>query len=132
MLLIDDDPIMLQLFGGQFVQKGFEVIYAHDGAEGWEVARRLKPDIILCDYRMPNMDGMETAEHLKNDSEETKKIPLIMLTSEDFSLEAQKALREIGVDAYVHKARLFPEIMENVKAVLKKYGKEYEEPKPTY
>lgn len=132
MLLIDDDAIMLQLFGGNFAQKGFEMIYAHDGAEGWEVARRVKPDIILCDYRMPYMDGLETAEHLKTDSVETKKIPLIMLSSEDFSLEVQKALKEIGVDDYIHKGLPFKQILERVKTVLAKYGIEYEEPKAAY
>jgi len=132
MLLIDDDPVMLQLFGGQFAQKGFEMMYAHEGAEGWELARRLKPTIILCDYRMPNMDGMETAQHLKEDSEETKKVPLVMLTSEDFSPEAQKMLKEIGVDDYVHKGLPFKEILDRVKSVLKKYQIEYEEPKEAY
>ena len=131
LLLIDDDPIMLQLFGGQFVTKGFEVLYAHDGAEGWEMARRLKPEIILCDYRMPSMDGMETASHLKGEAD-TKGIPLIMLTSEDFSPEAQKMLKEIGVDDYVHKGMMFNEILDRVKKVMEKYNIPYSEPKQAY
>lgn len=127
LLLIDDDKVILQLFGGQFGRKGFEVFYAHGGAEGWEIARRLKPDMILCDYRMPGMDGLETATHLK-EAEETKGIPLAMLTTEDFSLEVQKILKDIGVDVYLHKGLPFAEILSNVKEVLAKYGIPYVEP----
>lgn len=127
LLLIDDDKTMLQLFGGQFGHKGFELIYAHDGAEGWEMARRLKPDLILCDYQMPGMDGMETATHLKGE-EITKGIPLIMLTSEDFSPEVQKLLLDTGIDDYLHKALPFTEVLARVKTILTKYGIAYTEP----
>lgn len=128
LLLVDDDPIMLQLYGGQFVRKGFEVLYAHDGAEGWEMARKLKPDLILLDYRMPGMDGMETAQHLKEDSEETKHIPILMLTSEDFSGDAVRALKEMGVEDYLHKGLPFTEIFARVKASVLAKGLPYEEP----
>lgn len=131
LLLIDDDEIMLQLFGGQLVRKGFEVIYAHDGAEGWELARRIKPEIILCDYRMPSMDGLETASHIKGE-DDTKHIPLIMLTSEDFSPEAQKMLKDIGVDDYLHKGLAFKDILARVKVVLAKYNIPYTEPAAEY
>lgn len=127
LLLIDDDKVMLQLFGGQFGHKGFEVLYAHDGAEGWEMARRLKPDIILCDYQMPSMDGMETATHLK-EGLDTKGIPLIILTSEDFSLEAQKMIKDVGVDDYVHKGLPFTDILARVKIILERYHIPYVEP----
>ena len=128
LLIVDDDPIMLQLFGGQLAAKGFEMIYAHGGAEGWEMARRLKPDLILLDYRMPSMDGMETATHLKAEAD-TKSIPIIMLTSEDFWPDTVKSLKEIGVAEYVHKGKPFPEILAHVQKVLKDVGIEYTEPK---
>lgn len=127
-LYVDDDPVMLQLFGGQLVRKGFEMVYAHDGAEGWEMARKLKPDLILLDYRMDGMDGMEAAEHLKSEAD-TKDIPVMMLSSEDFSLDAQKYLREIGVEDFVHKGMMFAELFSKVKKVLEAKGIAYEEPK---
>jgi DNA-binding response OmpR family regulator len=131
LLLVDDDPVMLQLFGGQFARKGFEVLNAHGGAEGWEMARRFKPELIVLDYRMDKMDGMETAEHLK-DGPETKDIPIIMLTNEDFSPEGVKALKEVGVSEYIHKGLPFNVIMDKVKAVLREKGIAYEEPKSDY
>ena len=131
LLLVDDDPIMLQLFGGNFARRGFEVIYGHNGAEGWDMARRFKPDVIVLDYRMDNMDGMELAERLRAD-EAGKGKPLIMLTNEDFSPDSVKALKEIGVDEYVHKGQDFQVIMLKLKEVLKKYGLEYVEPEKNY
>ncbi|MEY4723741.1 MAG: hypothetical protein RLZZ324_1254 [Candidatus Parcubacteria bacterium] len=117
LLLIDDDGIMLQLFGGQFASAGYEVLYAHDGAEGWEMARSKKPDIILCDFRMPNMDGLELGGRLKA-APETKDIPLVMLTSEDFSADVQRALKDMGVADYLHKSLAFPEMLERVKKIV--------------
>jgi DNA-binding response OmpR family regulator len=131
LLLVDDDPIMLQLFGGNFARWGFEVIYGHNGAEGWDMARRFKPDVIVLDYRMDNMDGMELAERLRAD-EAGKGKPLIMLTNEDFSPDSVKALKEIGVDEYMHKGQDFAVIMLKVKEVLKKYGIDYVEPEKSY
>lgn len=131
LLLVDDDPVMLQLFGGQFAAKGFEVVYGHSGAEGWELARKFKPAIILLDYRMAGMDGMETAQHLK-ESPETKDIPVIMFSSEDFSPDGVKALKEIGVSEYLHKGSPFREILDHVKKLLADAGVDYAEPPNGY
>ncbi|MBI4458368.1 response regulator [Candidatus Uhrbacteria bacterium] len=126
-LLADDDPVMLQLFGGQLAAKGFELLYAHDGAECWEMARRLNPELILLDYRMPSMDGIETATHLKGE-DATKNIPILMLTNEDFWPDTVKSIKEIGIAGYIHKGKPFSEIFGRVKEVLKQAGIEYVEP----
>lgn len=132
-LMIDDDPMMLRLFGGQFAKKGVEMIYAHDGQEGREVARRLQPDLILLDYRMPVWDGMQTAKQLKSEKE-TAQIPIIFLTNEDVSQEGQKYWQEVGAEGYIHKGSPFKDIFAQVKQVLKSHGKEMmegEQPKPS-
>ncbi len=118
-LMIDDDSLMRRLFGAQLVKEGYEVIYAIDGNEGREVARRLQPNLILMDYRLPVMNGLEAASRMKEENE-TKHIPIIMLTNEDLSLEDQKALKELGVDAYVHKGDDFKTLVESIKKVLGK------------
>lgn len=124
-LLVDDDPVMRQLFGGLLAARGFEVIYANDGASGWESARKLKPDLILLDYRMePGLDGMETAENLKK-NDDTRAIPIIMLSNEDFSVDAQKYLKEIGVEDSVHKGADPSEIVARITAVLRAHGIEH-------
>lgn len=118
-LMIDDDEVMRRLFGGWLVTLGFEVIYASNGNEGREIARRLQPDLVLMDERMPVMDGMEAASRMKSE-EPTKNIPIILFTNEDFSIEAEKALKELGVDAYVHKSADFKIIKKVILDVLEK------------
>lgn len=118
-LMIDDDATMRRMFGGWLVTLGYEVIYAPDGNEGREIARRLQPDLVLMDERMPIMDGIETSSRMKTE-EETKNIPIILFTNEDLSIEAEKLIKEIGVDAYIHKSADFSEIKKLIKDTLEK------------
>lgn len=119
-LLIDDDEALLRLFGGYLKTGGFEVIYAHDGNEGREAARRLQPDIILLDLTLPVMDGYEVSFQLKKE-EITKHIPLIILTSADVSPEAEQLFKQTGIDAYIHKSVQAKELIERVNQVLKEH-----------
>lgn len=127
-LLADDDPMMRRLIGGQLAKKGFEILYAHDGNEAREMARRLQPDIVLLDYRMPILDGLKVAEYLKKE-QPTKHLPILLLTSADISIEGQKAWKELGVDDYVHKGEDFEIIFERIQKLLKAYGRETADPK---
>src|SRR5882672_5919288 len=124
-LLIDDDEALLRLFGGYLEKAGFQVLYAHDGDEGRETARRLQPDIILLDLGLPGMDGYELSSRLKFE-ELTKKIPLIILTSADISQEAERLFKEKGVDDYIHKSVQSDELIERVKKILKQHEKQKE------
>lgn len=118
-LMIDDDAIIRRLFGGRLVTLGYEVIYANDGNEGRETARRLHPDLILMDERMPIMSGTEAAGRIK-DEKETKDIPIILFTNEDFSLEAEKMAKDTCIDAYVHKSADFSVLKQAILDVLEK------------
>ncbi len=116
-LLVDDDKDIRRIVGGRLAQVGFEIIYATDGNEGREMARRLQPNLILLDYNMPIMDGMEVATRMKSE-DETKHIPIIMLTNEDFSIETQKALKDIGISEYIHKSDDFEVLHKRIQEVL--------------
>lgn len=116
-LLVDDDQLTRRLFGSTLATAGFEVLHAKDGNEGREMARRLKPDLILLDISMPVMDGFETANRLKEELE-TAHIPIIFLTNEDLSIEAEKAAKELGVVDYIPKATDLSEFVERVKKAL--------------
>ncbi len=120
-LVVDDDPTTRRLFGSLLARAGYEVIYGKDGNDGREMARRFQPDLILLDLNMPVMDGWETANRLKNEPDSiTKKIPIVFLSSEDLSIEAQKAAKEMGVVDYMQKGVSNEEFIERVKKVLAK------------
>lgn len=112
-LIVDDDEFVLRVFGGYLQNGGFELLYAHDGAEGREMARRFLPDLILLDLNMPVMDGFEVVTRLKSE-ELTKNIPIVVLTSVDVSKEAEKNLKELGVDKYIHKSIKSHELVDYV------------------
>jgi CheY-like chemotaxis protein len=115
-LIVDDDPQTRRLFGALLAKAGFEVWYAKDGNEGREMARRLQPDLILLDVNMPVMDGLETANRLKNEPGSiTANIPIIFLTNDDLSIEAQKSIKELGVLDYMQKGVSSEEFIERVK-----------------
>ena len=128
-LLVDDAPEVLRIFGGKLTEAGFEVLYAKDGNEGRETARRIKFDLILLDIRMPVMDGMDTLKRLKSE-EITKNIPVIMLTSGDLSREAETALiNDLGAAAYIQKGAPFDVLVESINKALKPHKDERIEPK---
>jgi DNA-binding response OmpR family regulator len=117
-LMIDDDPAIQRLFGAKFASAGFDVMYAHDGHSGREMARRFMPDIILLDLRMPETDGYTIARLLKTEPK-TKDIPVVFLTNEDFTPEAEKAAKEVWVSDYLHKSMDLNEVVKRVKSVIK-------------
>lgn len=82
--------------------EGFEVIYAKDGNEGREMARRFQPDLITLDFNLPIMDGITVVSYIKQE-EQTKNIPIVFFTNADLSIEAEKNMRELGIADYMQK-----------------------------
>lgn len=116
-MLIDDDPLMRRLFGSHLASLGFEMIYANNGYEGWEMARRFAPACIFLDISMPDINGIDLAGRLKNE-ETTKAIPIIILTNADITNDAERALKEAGILECIHKGMGKDEFFERVKAIL--------------
>lgn len=121
-LLVDDDEIMRRLFGSKLARAGFEVIYAEDGNQGREMARRFQPDLILMDIDMPVLDGIKTTGMLKREPQ-TSHIPIIFLTNSDLSIEEVSAIKELGVTEYIPKAIEPSKFIDSVKTALAKYHK---------
>lgn len=120
-LLADDDEHVLRLFCGHLANAGFEVLSAHDGNECREMARRFQPDLILLDIHMPVLDGYKTLEYLKHDKE-TRHIPVIFLTNEDFSIESERAWGEVGIHGYIPKSEYLEKMIDKVWEVLGHFG----------
>jgi len=115
--MIDDDPMIQRLFGAKLASSGFEVLYAHSAHSGREMARRLLPDLILLDIRMPETDGFAIARRLKEEPR-TKNIPIIFLTNQDLSMEAEKWANDLGIVDYIHKSTDLGEVVDRIKKAL--------------
>jgi CheY-like chemotaxis protein/anti-sigma regulatory factor (Ser/Thr protein kinase) len=92
-LLIDDEPALLELLGLTLVRKGFQVLRAIGGRAGTEFARRYCPDIIILDLAIPEFDGQQIIEELRADSR-TKSIPILIHTGIALDEEQRHSLAE--------------------------------------
>jgi len=115
-LVVEDDPVILQLLEVNFEMEGFTVITAADGAEGLDRARSGKPDIIVSDIMMPNVSGLDMVRELRADSQ-TEAIPVILLSAKAQTTDL-KAGREAGADAYVTKPFEPLDLVDKVNALL--------------
>ena len=88
-LVVDDEIHIVHIVAIKLRNNGYEVISADNGAEALELALREKPDIIVTDYQMPVMTGMELVEQLRQ-HDQTKDIPVIMLTARSFAIEQEQ------------------------------------------
>jgi len=116
-LIVEDDNELRDLLHTQLELEGYYVSTAHDGAVAIAKARNQKPDIILMDVLMPEMDGIEATKILKG-YEDTRHIPVIMITSEDKKEDMIKGLDAGAID-YITKPFYLPELKARVKAVLR-------------
>ena len=79
-IIVDDEPDILELLQYNLSKEGFEIHTASNGAEALTRAVKIKPDMIILDVMMPNMDGFEVCKNLRK-SAKTKDIPIILLTA---------------------------------------------------
>lgn len=100
-LLIDDEPHMLRVAQFSLAKGGFELLTGHNGRQALEIARRAKPDLIVMDVLMPEMDGLTALRHLKQDPE-TASIPVIMISARGHVMTRQEA-QESGAAVFLTK-----------------------------
>ena len=100
-LIVEDNELNLDMLSQRLVRKGFEVVAARDGLTGVELARQAKPDLILMDIGLPDIDGWEATSRIKADPE-TRSLPIIALTANALPAERQHCL-EAGMDDYLAK-----------------------------
>jgi CheY-like chemotaxis protein len=108
LLIVDDSPTVLSLLQLVFEGDNYEVATARDGMEGLEKVRHWKPDLIVTDSVMPNVDGFELLRILKSDPA-TREIPVIMLTGSDQADPTQAA--RLQPDALASKSADWSELL---------------------
>lgn len=120
-LLIEDNRDILENFTDFFEMEGYKILSAVNGKKGLEMAIQLMPDIIICDYIMPQMSGNEVLQALL-DTVKTHEIPFIFSTSMSEKADKEKALR-LGADEYIIKPFDLDILLKMTKTLLKSGSK---------
>ncbi len=117
-LLVDDEPDILEMIGFNLEREGFEVFTAPNGRKALELAKTHLPDLVLLDVMMPEMDGMETCRELRDDARlKNTIIAFLTARNEDYS---QIAGFDAGADDYISKPIKPRVLISRVKALLRR------------
>ena len=114
-LIIDDEPMIVESVSYNLKQQGYEVIASGDGETGQKLAQSETVDLILLDLMLPGIDGLEICRILRQHSE----VPVIMLTAKEAEIDRVLGL-ELGADDYITKPFSMRELLARVKSVLKR------------
>ena len=115
-LVVDDEIHIVHVVTIKLRNNGYDVVSASDGAEAYELACSEKPDIIVTDYQMPVMTGLELVEKLRQ-TEHTADIPVIMLTARSFALE-QGQKEQLKISKCLSKPFSPKELLRDIEDVL--------------
>lgn len=117
-LVIEDTPAMRDLIVDTLSSHNFECVAAHDGLAGVEAARRLHPDLVICDIHMPRMDGYGVLEAIRNEAAMST-MPFIFLTGAAERMNIRRGM-ELGADDYLTKPFSIQELINSVTAQFEK------------
>lgn len=114
-LVVDDEKPISDIIKFNMVKEGYEVLTAFNGREALEIFEAEKPDILILDLMLPELDGMEVARTIRK----TSNVPIIMLSAKDSEFDKVIGL-ELGADDYVTKPFSNRELQARVKALLRR------------
>lgn len=114
-LIVEDDPVLLETLQYNLNRQGYQVVTATDGMAAVDLARREHPDVILLDVMIPKIDGFEVCRILRQEMN----IPILMLTARDDEVDKIVGL-EVGADDYMTKPFSMRELLARVKALLRR------------
>ena len=117
-LVIEDEPSQVELLRYNLTRQGFSVRVAMDGEEGLQTAIEDPPDLILLDWMLPNLSGVEICRRLRS-NKTTREVPVIMLTARSEETDKIRGL-DIGADDYVTKPYSVKELIARVRAALRR------------
>ena len=115
-LVVDDEIHIVHVVAIKLRNNGYDVISAENGAEAFELACKEKPDIIVTDFQMPTMTGMELVEKLRQ-NEMTKDTPVIMLTARSFAIEDEQK-ENLHISEFISKPFSPKELLRSIEDIL--------------
>ncbi len=115
-LIVDDDPKLIDMLRRTFAYEGYHVMTATDGVDALEKTRTHRPDAIVLDWLMPGVDGVEVAKRLRSAADDT---PILMLTARD-TVEDRVAGLDSGADDYLVKPFAPEELLARIRALLRR------------
>ena len=115
-LVLEDDPAVQTLLRKQLVAHGFRVTCANDGLDGLMKLEQVKPDLLICDVMMPNLDGIEFVKAIKSNSG-TQRIPVIFLTAKTDPRSMIEGIN-VGARFYVTKPFQIDDLLTKIKRAL--------------
>src|SRR5947199_10576077 len=118
-LVVDDEEHITELVSMGLTYNGFEVERVGSGRAALDAVERKRPDLIVLDVMLPDLDGFEVARRLRQAEGAGSRVPIIFLTARDTTQDKVEGLR-IGSDDYVTKPFSIEELIERVKAVLRR------------
>ncbi len=118
LLVVDDEPNIVELLSASLRFAGFEVATASDGNEALALAATFKPDLLVCDVMMPGLDGFGLVRRLRGDGTHT---PVLFLTARDGTEDKVTGLT-LGGDDYVTKPFSLEEVVVRIRAILRRTG----------
>ncbi|MCC0643057.1 MULTISPECIES: winged helix-turn-helix domain-containing protein [unclassified Clostridioides] len=119
-LVIDDEMHIVELLKFNLEVSNYEVSYSYDGFDGFIKAKEVKPDLILLDWMLPNISGIDVLRKIRSDKD-LKNIPVIMLTAKNMENDKVEGL-EVGADDYITKPFSIKELLARVSSVLRRYN----------
>ncbi|MEM1269254.1 MAG: response regulator transcription factor [Bacteroidota bacterium] len=127
-LLVDDEPDLVELMRYNLETEGFEVVTAGDGAEALSTAAASQPDVVVLDVMMPVMDGLEACRKLRA-APQTSAVPILMLTARGDETDEIKGL-DGGADDYIAKPVSPRVLVSRINALLRRAGQPAEQEDP--
>lgn len=117
-LIVDDDPQLVQLIGYKLYSKGYQTLVAHSGEEALQLVERERPDLVILDVMMPGMSGIEVCDVLRGDPE-TANLPIIILSARTQVPHRIEGL-QAGADEYLTKPISLKEMVARVETLLER------------
>ncbi|MBI2385820.1 MAG: response regulator [Elusimicrobia bacterium] len=117
-LSVEDDVDLQQVITYALAKKGWDVVYAYDGADGLAQARKFKPDLILLDMMLPGLNGLEVIKALK-ENEATRAIPVVVMTAYPSDAQFLKsAVIAMGAVEYLAKPVHIEELVKTIERLI--------------